>query len=136
MRPLIRMHPHHLAQRNRTAFGWRTDLQFEGDARISDPPDPNVHVEFLIEPYRQLVLDHDLHDVKIGAASNLARIVVPEAAQEFRQGNIEVGHLVRVVDEALLVDFGIARSQPQEISRCFARHHASSAGQLAAGPQP
>ena len=76
-----------------------------------------MDIKFLLESYRLLVLDDYLYDMKIGALrSNLARIVVPEAAQVLRQGNIKICRIVRVVDEPLFVNFGIPCSEPQEIS--------------------
>src|SRR5262249_51314990 len=109
MRLLIGVDPDDLAGHQRVAAAFEEDREFEGKARIADPRHTRADVELPIEPHRGLVFDKRFDDVEIDAGfPGVSVLIVAQRAEIFGDGRIEIGQIMRVEDDALTVDLGIA----------------------------
>ena len=88
------------------------DRKLEGEARIADPRHARTDVQFPVEPDRRLVFNDRFDDVEILARLlGVGILIVAERPKIFGDGGVEIGQVVRVEDDALTVDLGIAHPE-------------------------
>src|SRR5829696_1947125 len=89
--------------------------KLEGEARVADPRHARTDVQFPVEPDRRLVFDDRFDDVEILARLlGIGILIIAERAKIFGDSGVEIGQVVRVEDDALAVDLGIAHPEWME----------------------
>ena len=100
------------------------DAQCPAQAGAPDAAEADADVDAFVVAHRPAVLDQRLHNVELHAAFNqVSLIVIADMAHVLGERGVEVGEVVRVEDNALRVDLGIADAQLVE-EREFGSLHA------------
>ena len=106
---LVGVDPDDLAGDQRVPLALPEDRKLESNARIADPRHPRADVQLPVEQHRRLVLDQRFDDVEIDPGRlGVGKLVVAQRAKILGDGGVEIGQVMRVEDDALPVDLGIA----------------------------
>ena len=112
MRLLVGVDPDDFTGHERLIAALQEDREFEGEARVADPRHARTDIQFPVEPDRRLVFDDRFDDVEILARLlGVGILIVAERAKILGDGGVEIGQVMRVEDNALAVDLGIAHPE-------------------------
>jgi hypothetical protein len=109
---LVGVDPDDFTGHERLIATLQEDREFEGKTRVADPRHACADVQLPVEPDWRLVFNDRLDDVEILARLlGVGILIVAERAKILGDGGVEIGQVMRVEDNALAVDLGIAHPE-------------------------